>query len=128
MATHQMPEIRWADHAQDKDFDAAHEYLALRLTPARAARLIPKLKDAPIVDRRVNDLLRACDREPLTMNDRGVKWKLDRVLRGKKLTPILVVSFDGIGGDICQSFHEASLAYVLDPFMTVPCLIAYEAS
>jgi hypothetical protein len=121
-----IPEIRWRDSAQDHDFDVAHEYLALRLTPARAAALVPKLRDAPLVTRRVNDVLRACDRPALPFDDRGVKWKLDTVVSGKKLTPALLVSFDGVGADVCQGFHELSLTYGLDPFMEVPVIIAYE--
>lgn len=121
-----IPDIKWRDTARDKDFDAAHEYLALRLTPSRAAKLVPKLRDAALVERRVNDLLRACDREPLGMDDRGVRGKLDRVVAGKPLTPALVVSFNAVGADVAQGFHELSLASLLDPFMQVPVFIAYE--
>ena len=121
-----IPTIRWRDQAQEKNFDAAQEYLALRLTPQRAAKIVPKFRDAPLVERRVNDLLRACDRLPLGMEDRGVKWKLDRVVNGKKLTPALVVSFDGVGADVAQGFHELSVASLLDPFLVVPVFIAYE--
>lgn len=123
-----VPDIQWKDAFKDKDLDAAQEYLALRLTPSRAAKVVPKFRDAPISQMRVNDLLRACDRKPLSMTDRGVVWKLDRVIGGKKLTPALVVSFDGVGADVCQGFHELSLASDLDPYMVVPVFIAYEGN
>lgn len=122
-----IPNLQWKDGIKDNHLDAAQEYLALRLTPDRAQKLVAKLRDAPLVERRVNDLLRACDRDPLPMDDRGVKWKLDRVIEGKKLTPALVVSFNGVGADVANGFHELSLASGLDPFMVVPVFIAYEA-
>lgn len=128
MAKFDVPEIQWKNSFSDVSLDAAHDYLALRLTPARAAKVIPKFKDAPITQMRVNDLLRACDRDPLPVTDRGVVWKLDRLLRGKKLMPALVVSFDGVGADVCQGFHELSLASDLDPYMVVPVFIAYEGA
>jgi hypothetical protein len=48
---------------------------------------------------------------------------LTKVAEGKKLSPILVVSFDD-GAEIADGYHRVSLAYALDPFGTVPLRLA----
>lgn len=122
-----MSDLPWKNSFKNKDLDAAHEYLALRLTPERAARIVPKFRTAPLEKRRVNDLLRACERKPVNPDDPGVQAKREKVEGGGKLTPALVVSFDGVGADVAQGFHELSLASDINPFMKVPVFIVYES-
>jgi len=117
------PSIRWKKDVAAHDFDAAEAFLSIRLSPEEARRLVQRLKDAPLTERRANDILRACEREPLTLNDPGVLQHLVKALSGEKLSPILVVSFED-RADIADGYHRVSLTYALDPFGVVPLRIA----
>jgi hypothetical protein len=117
------PGMRWKKDVVAHDFDAAEAFLSIRLNPDKAKRLVSRLKQAPVTERRANDILRASWRDPLPLTDPGVLHDLTKVAAGKKLSPILVVSFDD-GAEIADGYHRVSLAYALDPFGTVPLRLA----
>ena len=125
--TDPAPAIRWKKDVARHDFDAAEAFLSIRLTPETAERLVRRLKDASLTERRANDILRACRREPLSLDDPGVMRDLVKLASGEKLSPVLVVSFDE-GADIADGYHRVSLAYALDPFAAVPLRIASSSS
>lgn len=116
--------IRWEKDVAPHDFDAAQAYLSLRFDEVRAEKLVKRLRDAPITHRRANDVLRACGREPLALDDPGVRRDLVTIAQGKKLSPVLVVYDKDGGPDIADGYHRVSLAYRLDPFATIPLRIA----
>jgi hypothetical protein len=115
--------VRWLDDVAEHDFAAAEAYLSLRLDPAQVDALVKDLRAATVDQRRANDILRACGREPLPLDDPGVKRDLLKAVSGEKLSPILVVTFRE-GADIADGYHRASLAYHLNPFGDVPLRIA----
>lgn len=117
------PAIRWKKDVVDHDFDAAEAFLSIRLNPEKAKRLVQRLRQAPVTERRANDILRASGREPLPLNDPGVLHDLVKLALGKKLSPVLVVSFDD-GAEIADGYHRVSLSYALDPFAAVPLRMA----
>ena len=117
------PAVRWKKDVVAHDFDAAEAFLSIRLNPDKAKRLVSRLRQAPVTDRRANDILRASGRDPLPLTDPGVLHDLTKAAAGKKLSPILVVSFDD-GAEIADGYHRVSLAYALDPFGTVPLRLA----
>ena len=117
-------QIRWLDDVVDKDYDAAYEYLSLRMDEQRASRLEIDLFDQKkILYRRANDILRACEYNPLPLDDPGVERTLKKVKKGKALSPVLIVSFH-YGAEIADGYHRVSLAYHMNPFSLVPCRIA----
>jgi hypothetical protein len=85
---------------------------------------VKKLRAAEITQRRANDVLRACNREPLNLDDLGIRRDLVTIAQGKKLSPILVVYDKDGGPDIADGYHRVSLAYRLDPFAVIPLCIA----
>ena len=115
--------VRWKQDVVAHDFDAAEAFLSIRLNPDKAKRLVARLKQATVTERRANDILRASGRDPLPLTDPGVLRDLTKVAAGKKLSPILVVSFDD-GAEIADGYHRVSLTYALDPFRTVPLRLA----
>ncbi len=117
------PPIRWKKDVASHDFDAAANFLSIRLNPEKAKRFVRQLKRAEITERRANDILRASGREPLALNDPGVVKDLMKVASGEKLSPVLVVSLDD-GAEIADGYHRVSLAYALDPFAMVPLRLA----
>ncbi len=121
--TASSPVIRWKADVVAHDFDAAEAFLSIRLSPQKAKAFVKRLKEAPLTERRANDILRACGRDPLPLNDPGVLRDLLQVAAGEKLSPVLVVSFDD-GAEIADGYHRVSLTYALDPFGAVPVRIA----
>ena len=121
------PEIRpvfqWLDDVADHDFDAAEAYLSMKFDVAEVEQLVHGLRDAKLTTRRANDILRACGKDPLPIEDPGVLHNLLKVARGEKMSPVLVVNH-GVQSDIADGFHRVSLVYQLDPFGLVPLRIA----
>lgn len=115
--------IQWLKDVVDHDFEAAYNYLSLRLDADRAKLAVKALKKAEITTRRANDILRACGYAALPLSDPGVHKDLLKS-GDQKLSPVLVVSF-AKGGDIADGYHRVSLAYNIDPFADVPLRIAH---
>lgn len=116
--------VKWLKDVQDHDFDAALSYLSLRWTDKAAKKMVAALQKAKVTSRRPNDILRACDRNALPIDDPAVRRDLGNVIEGKKLSPVLVVSHGG-GADIADGYHRVSLAYNIDPFAPIPLRIAF---
>lgn len=116
----------WQADVAESNYDAARSYLSLLLDTRRAGHIILRLQYAPLSYRRANDVLRACGRDALAADDPGVRRVLRKIKRGKRLSPILVVSFAPEGADIADGYHRLSAIYHLDPFGRVPLRIAHE--
>lgn len=119
-----VPKLRWLSDVAPHDYEAALNYLTLRLDPKSALKVIKELRKAKLEDRRANDILRACDREPLGLDDLGVRKNFDKTFAGQRLSPVLVVTFN-FGGDIADGYHRVSWAYQVSPYTMVPCKVAY---
>lgn len=110
--------LRWKDDVAEHDYDAAMNFLSLRLPAAEAEARVGELRRSELNTRRANDILRATGLNPLPLTDPGVLRDLKKVLAGEKLSPILVSD-----GEIADGYHRVSLAYALDPFADVPLKI-----
>jgi hypothetical protein len=117
--------LRWLDDVATHDFAAAEAYLSLRLDPAQVDDAVKDLRSVKVTTRRANDILRACSRDPLPLDDPGVMRDLNKAISGDKLSPVLVVTLPQ-GADIADGYHRVSLAYHLNPFGDVPLRIANE--
>lgn len=116
MSTGEVSEyLRWKKDVDQHDYAAACSYLSIRLGASRAEQVAEELRKLPVITRRANDILRATGRAPLPLSDPGVVKDLKKVLRGQKLSPILVAE-----ADIADGYHRLSLAYALDPYAVVP--------
>lgn len=111
--------ITWLDDVVEHDYDAAYNYLSLRLDEKQATEMVDRLKKSKVTLRRANDILRASGLSALPLTDPGVHRDLLKVLGGDKLSPVLVCEKKG-GADIADGYHRVSLAYNIDPFMSVP--------
>ena len=114
--------MSWLPDVADHDYDAAFNYLSLKLDGKRATDAVARMKKAKLTSRRANDILRATGLAALPLTDPGVKKDLLKLLSGEKLSPVLV--FDQAPSpDIADGYHRVSLAYNIDPFMSVPLRI-----
>lgn len=119
--------LTWLPDVADKDYDAAYSYLGLKLDPDRAVAVITRLRAAPLIQLRANDILRACGYPALPPDDPGVIREGAKLKAGKALSPILIVSFD-FGGDIADGYHRLSYTYHESPYDMVPCRVASSSS
>lgn len=115
--------IKWLDDVADHDYAAAEAYLSLKLDVESAGKVVKRLRKAPLTRRRANDILRAAGLSPAPLDDPGVMKDLVKVIGGKELSPVLVVSGKE-GADIADGYHRVSLVYRLDPYGEIPLKLA----
>lgn len=115
--------IKWAAAVADHDYAAAEAYLSLKLSEDDVAKAIRRLRKASLTTRRANDILRAADLTAAPLDDPGVMKDLIKVIEGKRLSPVLVMSAKKTA-DIADGFHRVSLVYRIDPYALIPLKIA----
>jgi len=115
--------IRWLDDVAEHDYAAAEAYLSLRFDEHRATKVVGQLRKSKLTHRRANDILRAAGLQPASLEDPGVVKDLIKIIEGKELSPVLVVSHAD-GADIADGFHRVSLIYRVDPYGLVPLRLA----
>jgi hypothetical protein len=111
--------MSWLADVADHDYDAALNYLSLKFDEKRATDAVARMKKAKLTSRRANDILRATGLPALPLTDPGVRKDLLKLLGGEKLSPVLVFDQQP-GADIADGYHRVSLAYNIDPFISVP--------
>jgi hypothetical protein len=111
--------MTWLKDVAGHDYEAAHNYLSLKLDDESASDMVARLKKAKVTWRRANDILRATGLPALPLTDPGVQRDLLKLLHGQRLSPVLVVD-QKEGADIADGYHRVSLAYNIDPFLMVP--------
>ena len=115
--------LKWLDDVAGHDYDAAEAYLSLKLDVESAGKVVKRLRKAPITRRRANDILRAAGLTAAPLDDPGVMKDLVKVIEGKELSPVLVVSGEA-GADIADGYHRVSLVYRIDPYDEIPLKLA----
>jgi hypothetical protein len=115
--------INWAPEVAKHDYAAAQAYLSIKFAEDKVTKVVSRLRDAPLTTRRANDILRATGLTPAPLDDPGVMKDLIKVLEGKPISPILVISGKR-GAEIADGYHRVSLVYRLDPFADVPLKLA----
>jgi len=80
------------DEPGPRDLAAAREYLSLIFEPRLAERLADALAAVETIRvHRAADLLRAAGAKPLRRKDLEVRVELDKIDRGQRLAPVLLV-------------------------------------
>jgi len=115
--------LKWLNDVAGHDYDAAEAYLSLKLDVESASKVVKRLRKAPITRRRANDILRAAGLTAAPLDDPGVMKDLVKVIEGKELSPVLVVS-GAAGADIADGYHRVSLVYRIDPYGVIPLKLA----
>jgi hypothetical protein len=116
-------QINWAPQVANHDYAAAEAYLSIKLADDKVAKIVARLRDAPLTTRRANDILRAAGLTAAPLDDPGVIKDLIKVVEGKPISPVLVVSGKR-QADIADGYHRVSLVYRIDPYAVVPLKLA----
>lgn len=115
--------IRWREDVAEHDYAAAQAYLSLKLDERRASKTVAELRKAKLIKRRANDILRAAGLEAAPLDDPGVIKDVIKIIEGKELSPVLVVSGPE-RADIADGYHRVSLVYRVDAYGEVPLRLA----
>lgn len=118
----------WNNEPDEHDYPAAYDYLTLITDEVTAARLVDGLQGGLLTHRKAKDILRA-SRLPLLPEDNvHVAKDLDKIARGKLLSPILLVRghthADLRATDdlvIADGYHRVCASYHLDENADIPC-------
>jgi len=112
----------WKEEPEILDFPAAESYLSLLLTSTAAARLVKALRKQQTLQHFAGkDILRASGLPLLGVDDSEVAADLQKVKRGEKLSPVLLIQ--GIPLWVADGYHRVCASYHLDEKALVPCRI-----
>jgi hypothetical protein len=114
--------VKWLDEPETHDYDAAADYLSLLGEPDSVAAAVSALASAKTLYRKAKDILRAARLTLLSADNPHVRADLDKIGRGKKLSPILLVR--GSASDalqIADGYHRVCASYLTDENTPIPC-------
>jgi hypothetical protein len=118
------PKEHWKQEPEEHDYPAAQDYLSLVLSVQEASAVVEALKNAPLSVRKAKDLLRASGLVALPGTNVHVAKDLDKVRRGQRLSPVLLVRGDLASGaplTVADGYHRICASYHLDEDADIPC-------
>jgi hypothetical protein len=116
----------WQREPDAHDFPSARTYLSLIAEAPLVNKLVSLLEHAPTSTYEAKDLLRASGLALLDENNMHVASDLDKVKRGNKLSPILLVrgrfakNRDLV---VADGYHRICASYWLNENSQIPCRI-----
>ncbi|MFE9789108.1 hypothetical protein ACFYO7_27385 [Nocardia salmonicida] len=122
-----MLQVKWKSDPEDHDYPAAADYLELLGDQALVDAIVAELRAAPVVVKKVKDILRASQLNALTPDNPHVRRDLLKVTEGKKLSPILLVRGNcrrNVPMLIADGYHRVCALYWADENIEVPAKIA----
>jgi hypothetical protein len=114
----------WKSEPEEHDYPAAHDYLTLVVAEPLATSLVDALRNAPLVHRKAKDLLRASRLPVLADSNVHVAKDLEKVHKGERLSPVLLVRGDASVGAplvIADGYHRVCASNRLDEDADIPC-------
>ena len=113
----------WKTEPDRHDYPAAATYLSLLADGRTVDHIVKQLKSAPLVTYKAKDLLRASRLALLPMDDLHVKKDLARIVKGIKLSPVLLVRGgieSGMPLTIADGYHRVCASYQLADDTDIP--------
>ena len=117
-------DIKWLGKPKAGNYPAALSYLSLVYTPKEAARLVRKLRVAPLAEFKSKDIFRASGLPLQGVSNYFVERDRKRILEGEALSPILLVR-DPVHGRVvvADGYHRLCSVYQMDHEAPIPCKI-----
>jgi hypothetical protein len=116
----------WKKEPDKHDYPAAANYLGLIADATVVADIVARLKKAPITTHQAKDLLRAARLDLLPISDVHVAADLAKMIRGVKLSPVLLVRGgieSGIPLTIADGYHRVCASYYTADDADIPARI-----
>jgi hypothetical protein len=120
------PAVLWGDEPDEHDYPAAADYLALLAPSDQISEIVAALKQSPVVHKKAKDLLRASQLALLPKDNVHVQRDLQKIKKGKKLSPILAVRGNldsGVAMQIADGYHRVCASYYTDENTDIPVRI-----
>lgn len=122
--------VKWLDEPEDRDYDAAGDYLTMVGEPAVVDKTVEALRQAKPLYRKAKDILRAARLSLLPETNAHVKSDLSKISDGRKLSPILLVRGNALNAvklEIADGYHRVCASCLTDENTDVPCrLVAWQ--
>jgi hypothetical protein len=116
--------IQWSSEPEEHDYPAAESFLSLLYDRRRVTRLLKRLKQAPISKFKAKDIFRASGLSLLGISNSHVEKDRKKILRGEKLSPLLLVRDEKNGKlVIADGYHRMCSVYSFDEDALIPCKI-----
>ena len=122
-----MAEVQWQSEPEEHDYPAAAAYLSLLATDGAVAAIVANLREAPVIHRKAKDILRASGLELLDEHNVHVAADLEKIHKGKSLSPVLLVRGDFAAGahlQIADGYHRVCASYHVNENTDIPCRLA----
>ena len=117
-------ENNWKSEPEKDDYTTAEQYLALLYEEKKAAKLISRLKKGRTTTFAAKDIFRASRLPLLDISNAQVKADHKKIVRNKKLSPLLLVRHGTTAQTIiADGYHRLCAAYSLDEDTPIPCKI-----
>ena len=118
-------EVTWRRAPAVREFDAAEQYLSLVLSEPQVRAAMRQLRHARGTSSwTAREILHQAGLQPLGAGNIGVAKKLARALKGKPLSPVMLVLRDDGPAIVADGYHRTSTVFLVDERTTVPVLQA----
>jgi hypothetical protein len=115
MAKDKKNGITWLEDVNEEDYAAAQSYLSLLYRDERVRGAIAALRQAPIVEWKSADILRASQLPLLGPDDPNVKRQQKKCGGGEGIAPLLLLRDEGIGRlVIADGYHRMCAVVLMD--------------
>lgn len=121
-----MSTVAWKAEPDEHDYPAAASYLALLAPSERVDDIVDRLKATAISYFKAKDMLRASRLALLPVDNPHVAADLEKVHKGKALSPVLLVRGNLVAGtdlQIADGYHRVCASYHTDENTDIPCRI-----
>lgn len=111
----------WLADPEAHDYPAAADYLELLFSKEKAEEIAARLQQTTTIVKKAKDILRASALPLLPKENIHVQQNLQKVKKGKKLSPVLLVR--DVKLIIADGYHRVCSIYYLSEDLEVPCRI-----
>ena len=113
----------WLPAPELHDYPAAYDYLELLYLPGKVEKIVEELKRSDMMTKKAKDILRASGLPLLSSDNIHVKANIDKVRKGKKLSPVLLHR-GKYRLEIADGYHRLCAIYYLSEDLDIPCKLA----
>jgi hypothetical protein len=116
--------IKWLSEPQKHDYAAAVSYLSLLMEPKAAKNVVDQMQEAAMAEYAAKDIFRASGLPLLGFGDSQVQQDRTSIIRGEKLSPILLLRDKPASKlVIADGYHRICAVYTFDEDALIPCKI-----
>ncbi|MDI1293010.1 MAG: hypothetical protein PSV18_09730 [Methylobacter sp.] len=124
MAKDKLKEINWLSDVEEHDYPAAESYLTILFSEARVAEMMARFRRTTIVRFKAKDIFRASQLSLLGVSNSHVDKDRDKILKGKSLSPLLLVRDEQNSKVIiADGYHRLCAIYACNEDAFIQCKI-----